>query len=209
MKLRKDMKKTKGKRDNYENILNEVWAMLQRGVTHFRDPFHWPALGTVGEGDCNLRTVILRQFILPDRILVCHTDSRATKAKEILDTNRTSWLFYHPKKMIQLRIKGQTTLHTDDPFAEDQWAATRITSRLNYCAAHAPGTPVEKPSSGLSDFLLNKIPTLFETARGRKYFMVITCRIDSLDWLMLSVGGNRRARFDWEDNNLRATWLIP
>jgi hypothetical protein len=203
------MKRKKGKWGTLDGVLNEIWKMLERGVTRFNDPFHWPVLGTTGKDGCSLRTVIFRQLILPDRILVCHTDARAAKSQEIGYSNQVSWLFYHPKKDIQLRISGIAELHTDDQFADDQWAATRITSRLNYCATQLPGTPVDKPSSGLPDFLLNKIPTLLESEKGRKNFMTISCRIDNIDWLLLSVLGNRRARFDWHENKLSSTWLIP
>jgi len=156
-----------------------------------------------------LRTVIFRQLILPDRILVCHTDARAAKVQEINNVSKVSWLFYHPKKNVQLRISGQAELHTDDSFSDGQWAAARITSRLNYCATQAPGTLVDKPSSGLPDFLLNKVPTLLESEKGRRNFMAISCRIDSIDWLRLSVTGNRRARFEWEKDELKAVWLVP
>ncbi len=203
------MKKKEGKWDTLEWVLKEVWTMLRRGVTHFKDPFHWPVLGTTGKDGSSLRTVILRQFILPQRILVCHTDARADKVQEISNSAKVSWLFYHPKKKVQLRISGQATLHADDRFADIQWAATRITSRINYCSIEPPGTPIDKPSSGLPDFLLNKAPTLLESERGRKNFMAIACRIDSMDWLILSALGNRRARFDWNEKGLNAEWLIP
>jgi len=195
--------------DTFDGILNEVWSMLSRGVTHSDDPFHCPVLGTTGEDGCRLRTVILRQFNLPDRILVCHTDARAPKVQEISLSRRVTWLFYHPKKKVQLRTSGPATLHTDDRFAEDQWASSRITSRLNYCAIQPPGSPVDKPTSGLPDFLLDKVPTLFETQRGRKHFMAISSRIDSMDWLILSPLGNRRAQFIWDEKGLNATWLVP
>ena len=203
------MKKRKEKWDTLEGVLDGVWTMLERGVTHFNDPFHWPVLGTTGKGGCSLRTVILRKIIISDRILVCHTDSRAPKAQEISNFSKVSWLFYHPNKKVQLRISGQANLHIDNQFADDQWAATTITSRLNYCATQSPGTPIDKPSSGLPDFLLNKIPTIFESERGRKNFMVITCRIDSIDWLLLKMVGHQRAIFIWNANRLNATWLIP
>lgn len=195
--------------DTLEGILQDIWAMLQRGVSSYQDPFHWPVLGTAGETGCNQRTVILRQFILPDRILVCHTDSRATKAGEIRNSDKVSWLFYHPKKKVQLRVSGRATLHTDDQFAEVQWAHTRITSRLNYCTIESPGTPIDKPGSGLPDFLLNKIPTLLESEKGRKNFMSIACRIDTIDWLILRLTGNQRARFVWDKDTLNANWIVP
>jgi hypothetical protein len=203
------MKQMEKKGETLEEILNQVWKMLQRGVTHFKDPFHCPVLGTTGRNSSSLRMVILRQFILPERILVCHTDARSEKVQEISNSTNVSWLFYHPKRQVQLRISGHAILHADDQFADEQWTATKTTSRLNYCATQPPGTLIDQPSSGLPDFLLNKVPTLLESERGRKHFMAIACRIDSMDWLILRVLGNRRARFDWDENGLNATWLIP
>jgi pyridoxamine 5'-phosphate oxidase len=198
------------KSDSLDGILDQVWCMLRRGVTHSHDPFHYPVLGTTGDNGCSVRTVILRQFSLPDRVLVCHTDSRAPKVKEIEDYNNVTWLFYHPKKQIQLKMSGKASLHRDDQFADDQWADSRITSRLNYCATQPPGTPVDSPMSGLPDFLLNKIPTVLNTKKGRKFFMAIAGRIQSIDWLELRMVGNRRALFTWDnEDRLNVTWLIP
>jgi pyridoxamine 5'-phosphate oxidase len=203
------MKKKEAKRNTLEGVLNEAWTMLKRGAQRFNDPFHWPVLGTTGEGGASLRTVILRQFILPERILVCHSDARADKVQEISNSAKVSWLFYHPKRKVQLRISGLAALHTDNQLADEQWSATKLTSRLNYCSVEPPGTPIDKPSSGLPDFLLNKVPTLLESEKGRKNFIAIASRIDSMDWLILKVLGNRRARFDWNEKGLNATWLIP
>lgn len=190
------MKIRNGKWDTLGVILDNIWLMLEQGATHSDDPFHWPVLGTTTKEGCSLRTVILRQVNAPDRILVCYTDARSAKVQEIINYSQTSWIFYHPKKKIQVRISGHATLHATDPYADRQWADTSITSRLNYCTSQAPGTPIDKLSSGLPDFLLNKIPTLLETEMGRKHFMAIEVRIYSIDWLILKVAGNRRARFD-------------
>ena len=183
--------------------------MLEQGVSRFNDPFHWPVLGTTAKDGSSLRTVILRQFIWPERILVCHTDARADKVKEISNFTNVSWLFYHPKKKVQLRISGPATLHVDDQFADWQWANTKITSRLNYCAGEPPGTPIDRPSSGLPDFLRHRAPILLDVEGSRKNFMVVAGRIDSMDWLILKVLGNRRARFAWDEKGLKAEWLIP
>jgi len=94
------------------------------------DPFHWPVLGTTAKEGCSLRTVILRQVNAPDRILVCHTDARSAKVQEILNCSQASWIFYHPKKKIQVRISGHATLHVYDPAADRQWADTSV--RLDY-----------------------------------------------------------------------------
>lgn len=203
------MRKKKGKWDSLDGVLDQIWKMLIRGVTHFKDPFHWPVLGTIGKNGPALRSVIFRQVIVSERMLVCHTDARADKVKEIRNAANVCWHFYHSKRKVQLRIAGSATLHTDDRFADEQWAAEKITRRLNYCTDVPPGTPVDRPTSGLPDFLLNKLPTLLESERGRKNFMAIATRIDSIDWLLLSALGNKRARFAWDENGLSSIWLIP
>jgi len=196
-------------RESLETVLNGVWKMLQRGVDRYNDPFHCPVLGTSGEDGSRMRTVILRQFDSVERRLTCHTDSRAAKVREISRCADIAWLFYHPKKKVQIRISGPATLHTADDFADQQWAAAKATSRLNYCTAEPPGSVIGQPGSGLPDFLLNKAPTLLNTEPGRKNFMVIVGRIESMDWLQLSILGNRRARFEWTPTGLTANWLIP
>jgi hypothetical protein len=197
------------KGDTLDGVLKEIWKMLDRGAANYHDPFHWPVLGTTGKEGPQMRCVIFREFSLPDRILVCHTDARAAKVREISEDLNVSWLFYHPKRKVQLRISGHATLHVDDHFADRQWAATKLSSRLNYCATAPPGTPLESPSSGLPEFLLNKVPNLFETEKGRQHFAAISCRIDAIDWVVLRVSGNRRARFEWDEAGLNARWLIP
>ncbi len=192
-----------------ENVLKGSWIMLRRGVDDFNDPFHWPVLGTTVKDGGNLRTVILRQFILPDRILVCHSDARSAKVQEISDSAEVSWLFYHPKKKVQLRISGRAILHGNDELANEQWKATKITSRCNYATTEPPGTPIDKPSSGLSDLFRNKVPTLLESEKCRENFMAIACQIEHMDWLILRVMGNRRARFAWDKNGLNANWVTP
>ena len=146
---------------------------------------------------------------MTERSLICHTDARAGKVQEIEVDNRVSWLFYHPKKKIQLRITGRAELHANDQFADDQWKAASLTNRLNYSTTAAPGTEIAKASSGLPELLLNKLPTLLESETARKYFMSISCRFNCIDWLMLSALGNRRAKFTWTDDHLESTWIVP
>ncbi len=202
------MWRKKGKRDTLEGVLNEAWSMLKRGATHFNDPFHRAVLGTAGEHGSSLRMVILREVIAAERILVCHTDARAAKAQEITNSDTVSWLFYHPKKKIQLRIAGRATLHTEDNIADEQWAATGVASRFNFGTTEPPGAPIDQPSPGLPEFLLNKVPSVMKSESVRKNFMAISCGIDSVDWLRLSTLGHRRARFEWDENGLKATWLV-
>lgn len=192
-----------------QTVLLDIWKLLEKGAKSFNDPYHWPALGTNNEQGCNLRTVILREADPKSRSLICYSDLRAGKINEIQSHKEVVWLFYHPKKKIQLKIAGPATLHTDDKIAEEYWEKTSAVSRLNFCTIESPGTPIDSPSNGLPDLLLNKIPSLFNTQKGRQNFAAIICQIKSIDWLALSAKGNKRARFLWEDDSVQATWLVP
>jgi pyridoxamine 5'-phosphate oxidase len=114
------MRKKREDWNTLEGVLDGSWAMLTRGATRFTDPFHWPVLGTTGADGPRVRTMILRQVRAPERMLICHTDRRAAKVQEILHSRTVSWLFYHPKKRVQLRISGPATLHSEDRFAQEQ-----------------------------------------------------------------------------------------
>ena len=81
--------------------------------------------------------------------------------------------------------------------------------RINYCAEIPPGSPTEKPTSGLPDLLRDKAPKLLDSPEARKNFAAIVCRFDEMDWLLLKLTGHIRAKFHWKDNRMDASWVIP
>ena len=179
--------------------------MLHQGVRNFRHPFHQPAMATATENGVAQRTVILRDFSADERILVCHSDARAPKIRQISHTSAVSWLFYHPKRKIQVRIRGIAFVHAVDRIADEQWEGMRMTSRLNYCAKHPPGTPLDGPPAGTPQHTLEAL----DPFAGRENFAAIVCRFDGLDCLRLGVTRHRRVRFDWKGTGMTATWLEP
>jgi len=142
-------------------------------------------------------------------VLISHCDRRTPKVRQICDNPKISWLFYHPKRQIQLRLTGTAMVHTEDSTADSQWEKVRITSRLNYCTEKPPGWPAEDPTSGLPDLLRHKAPGMFDEQGARKNFAAIVCRFDRMDWLKLRLTGNIRAQFHWEDNQPTTSWVIP
>ena len=192
-----------------DGVLKLSWRILHEGVRNFRHPFYRPVLTTMNGNKPEVRTVILRGFSEKDRTLICHCDVRTPKVSQILDNPNVSWLFYDAEKWIQLRLSGTASIHTHDETGESQWEKVRLTSRINYCAEIPPGSPTEKPTSGLPDFLRDKAPKLLDHSVGRKNFAAIVCRFDEMDWLLLKLTGNIRAKFHWEDNRIDASWIIP
>jgi hypothetical protein len=192
-----------------DNVLKSSWRYLHEGVQNFRHPFHQPSLVTMDDNKPQARIVIIREFSEKDRKLVCHCDARSPKVLQIRNNPYVSWLFYYPKKWLQLRLSGSASVHTDDNTAEAQWEKVSLPHRINYCAEIPPGLPTEKPSSGLPDFLRDKAPKLFDGSSGRKNFAAIICQFDEMDWLLLKLTGHIRAQFHWKDNQMDASWVIP
>jgi pyridoxamine 5'-phosphate oxidase len=192
-----------------DGVLDSSWKLLHEGVRNFRNPFHHSMLTTIDDNKPQVRTVILREFSEKDRTLICHCDARGSKVLQIRDNPNVSWLFYDPKKWLQMRLSGTASVHTDDNTAESQWEKVRLPHRINYCAEIPPGSPTGKPTSGLSDFLQVKAPKLFDSSVGRKNFAAIVCQFDEMDWLLLKLTGHIRAIFHWKDNRMDASWVIP
>ncbi len=99
--------------------------------------------------------------------------------------------------------------HQNDEIAESRWKKVRLPNRINYGSEIPPGSPTEKPTSGLPVFLRHKAHKLLEHPEARENFAVIVCRFDEMDWLLLKLTGNIRAKFYWEDNRINASWVIP
>lgn len=192
-----------------EDVLDSSWRMFHKGLGNFRHPFYRAVLTTLNGKKPELRTVILRGFSEEDRILICHCDARSPKVTQIQENPNVSWLFYHPKKWLQLRLSGTAQVHTDDETAESHWKKVKLHNRINYSAESPPGSPIEKPVSDPPDSHPDSASKLPGHPDARKNFAVIVCRFDELDWLRLKLTGHIRAKFHWEGNRMDASWTIP
>ena len=192
-----------------EDVLTSSWRMLHQGVRNARHPFHKPTLATMDRDKPQVRTVILRGFLERDRELICDCDARSPKVSQIQKNPNVSLLFYHPQEWMQLRLSGTASIHTDDEAAEARWEKVPLRNRINYCAEIPPGSPTDRPTSGLPDFLRNKASKLIEHQQARRNFATIVCRFYQVDWLLLKLTGHMRARFHWENNRMNASWVIP
>ena len=195
---------------SHGEILKKIWKHLDLGVLEREHPFHTPVLGTVNEkGEANLRVVVLRRFWRRPPMLAFHTHFSAPKVKEIKSNPNVSFLFYHPEKKFQLRIKGRATVYNEGELCDEQWLATGFFSRRSY-VGEAPSKISEKLTSGLPEGLIQRKPTKEESETGRTNFAVVSSTIDEIDCTELDVKGNRRSLFAWNENaELIARWLTP
>jgi pyridoxamine 5'-phosphate oxidase len=195
-----------GRWSSLEKIRAEVWEMLGGAVSDTKNPLRTPVLGTVGPEGSQLRTVVLRRVVAAERLLMCNTDLRSAKIRDIQALSRLSWLFYQPEERVQLRLAGQASLLQAGPLVDEEWSRLSPLNRRDYCTVDPPGSPLSVPSSGLPDSF-GQTPA--EGEIGRKNFVVVVCQVDALDWLLLQESGHLRAQFTWRDDKLAATWVVP
>lgn len=196
---------------NLDAVLADTWERLRHGVIDPKHPFRLAVLGTSGlTGGITLRTVVVREVNDRGRRILCHTDARSPKVEEVRATSRVAWLLYDPTDRIQVRLGGTASIHTDDSVADRHWADASPLNRRCYLAPMPPGARCSGPDPNLPAIFLDRAPTLTESEAGRAHFAVVSCEIETLDWLHLRAEGHVRARFRWDDDErIHAEWLAP
>lgn len=190
--------------DDLSEILGDAWARLVSGASSGRQAFHTPVLSTIdGRGEPDARVVVLRRVVPCERVLICHTDARSPKVRQLADRSRAAWCFYDASAKLQLRCWGVTSIHTDDALADERWDASEPSSRRCYLAPYPPGETSPTPSPNLPDGVRGRVPAVEETLPGRARFAALRTVVDRLDWLYLAHDGHRRACFDWTEGGER------
>lgn len=195
--------------DRLERLHEECWQMLEEGAGSAGHPFHTGVLATVADDGPRLRTVVLRAVDRSGAGLLCHTDLRSAKARQLADGGAVSWLFYDPERKLQLRLRGSGRVHHADAMAEERWSASTPGSRRCYLVSPGPGRRLDAPGSTLPAAVRERRPTVAETLPGRANFAVVATRVDLIDWLQLTSDGHRRARFRRQDGGWEGYWIAP
>tara|TARA_B100000809_G_C15120620_1_gene524131 strand:+ start:806 stop:1348 length:543 start_codon:yes stop_codon:yes gene_type:complete len=125
-------------------FLEEAKRELVNGHSKKRHPFRYFVLATHENGKPRQRTVVLRKTLL-DLSLVFYTDNRTQKIKDIQNNSECSALFYHSKKLLQIRIEGKAELITDKQQIATYWHTIQESSKKDYTTNIAPGTQITNP----------------------------------------------------------------
>ncbi len=173
--------------------------MLVKAARSRHGGFHTPVVASVGpDGLPEVRTVVLRNAARDRAELTFHTDRRSPKIAQLKTQPRVQWLFYDAHARTQLRIDAFAEIFADGPVKEARWEASHPMSRECYRVALPPSTEVDRPES-----IPEPLPD------GHEHFSVVRTRVVSIDWLYLHHEGHRRARFDYGEAGIRASWLVP
>ena len=193
--------------ENFEEIKNKYWSMLEDAVSNRVSSFRIPVFICSYQDEVDGRIVVLRKSDRENNLLQFHTDFRSPKVEILKNNNKASLLFYDKEEKIQVRLKVECTVNHNNDVTKESWLKTGHMSRKCYLVDNGPGTESDIPTSGLKPELDNFEFTMDQSEVGYKNFTVIQCKIKSIEWLYLAAKGHRRAKFDLENN--KDAWLVP
>ena len=193
--------------ENFEEIKNKYWSMLEDAVSNRASSFRIPVFICSHQDEVDGRIVVLRKSDRENNLLQFHTDFRSPKVETLKNNNKASLLFYDKEEKIQLRVKVNCEINNQNSITEESWKKTQHISRRCYLTDSPPGTSSENPTSGMISKLEDFDYTMEQSEDGYKNFTVIKCNIRSIEWLYLAAKGHRRAMFDIE--NKEESWLVP
>lgn len=187
-----------------------IWDLLEQGVSYRHSPFHVPTVATVTDGgQPELRTVVLRHASRKSGLLGFHTDRRSAKFVSLCANSAVALHVYDPKLKIQVRGSGHAELHLDDEQARGAWEKSNQMSRVCYSQVQAPGARLDTPSSTTFEDQKNLLGHGTCVA-GWANFVLVTVKVERLEWLYLKSTGNRRAMFCRNSlGEVAGTWLAP
>jgi len=194
--------------DRLSELPPQIWRTLELAAREIDNPMRTATLGTANDLHASLRTVILRHVDPARRLLICHTDARSAKVRELRKNPQVQWLFYHPAERIQIVAGGQAMIHQNNAFARDAWQSTPLINRVNYCTRLAPGIEIPSADAAWPKWQ-EETPTVEESEIGWPNFAVIVAEIEHLELLQLRPEGHRRAGFTWTGRDFRGHWLVP
>ncbi len=182
--------------------LADAFSRLSHAAADRAAPFRTLALATVaGTGTPAVRIVVLRSFEASSRSLTVHTDARAAKHAEIFANPTVALVAWDAGPRLQIRLRGRAVTHIGDAVAQTDWDALPPLTRNLYRLRQPSGSPLPAPLAGHDD-----VGTEVE---GFVHFAVIDITFDRLETLHLADEGHIRARFDFTDGNMSASWLMP
>jgi pyridoxine/pyridoxamine 5'-phosphate oxidase len=171
-------------------MLNQIFKDLQNeiklGYLKKKHPFRYPSLATI-ENQCPIqRTVVLRDS-KADFELVIFTDERSNKVRQLRKNPNASLLFYHPKKLMQIKVEGLIKIITSGEDYITYWSKVQGKSQSDFTTQKAPGTLIDNP-----DHVNYK--------EDDHHFCILELVPKRIEYLQLKRPHHIRARFDSEQN---------
>lgn len=179
-----------------DTFFQELKTELHQGAVKKGHPFRYCTMGTVGlENSARLRTIVLRS-ITESLHMVFFTDKRSKKIIHIKENPKVSLLFYHPEKLLQIKVDGLARILSDEKTLKKYWSGVQPSSRKDY-------TTILPPGSGISN------PDAVEYLDKEAYFCILEITPFKIEYLKLKKPNHLRVRFAVESDQWKGEYLVP
>ncbi|NNK74540.1 MAG: pyridoxamine 5'-phosphate oxidase family protein [Maribacter sp.] len=179
-----------------DKIFEKIKTELKKGALKKGHYFKYFTLATLGvDKFARLRLVALRN-VSDDLKMTFFTDKRSRKVLHIKEDNRVSMLFYHHKKLIQLRIEGVARINTDQFQIQKTWDQVDTEARKDFITKEAPGSILEDPNA-------------LEFLEEGDYFSIVEIDPFRIEYLKLKKDGHTKIKYSRIDNGWSSEYLVP
>jgi general stress protein 26 len=178
--------------NEFHTLSQQLWSELEQAVTDRPHGWRTPVLATVAADSLpDARTVVLREADRSSQRFKVFTDQRSPKVAQLQASPDAQLVFWCPERQWQLRARVTAQIDANSDQIAAIWARVRQTAAAgDYLTADAPGS-----------LLSDQVPL----SADQHALCVLEFQVKSLDWLMLSRQGHRRARLEQD----RLVWLTP
>ncbi|MTB51031.1 hypothetical protein [Lewinella sp. W8] len=191
-----------------EELWRACWKLLNRARADKKHPYATPVVSSVdAEGLPSSRVLVLRTCEESAGWLEGYTDRRSAKAGHLHHPEaQFSWLFWDPKKQLQLRARGRTEFLPAE-ISSATFDQLPKHSRKAYATPEAPGTPLAEAGDGLPDDWDSR--DLSATDYARDNFGIFRTTIETADILYLNRDGHRRVSAQRAPEGWDFRWVVP
>lgn len=177
-------------------FLDEIKDEFRKGIEEKGHPFRYFTLATLGvDNYARLRTVVLRK-VSADLMLTFFTDKRSKKIIHIKENNRVSLLFYHPEKLLQIKVEGIATIKTDQAKLTSMFNELGAGSKKSYTTEKIPGSEIDSPKE-------------LEYLKDGNYFTMVEIEPFKIEYLKLERPDHLRIRFFKKNTDWKGEYLVP
>jgi general stress protein 26 len=176
----------------YDALAEESWNRLQESGDDPNHPMRLLVLATVcTAGAPEARLMVLRGADRRLGKLWFYTDRRSEKVEQLRRQPQVTTVTYEPESGVQLRLRGTAGVDESGALADQHWSQVGMAVRALYASPDTPGRPLRQPDPRLMGVKRSIDAGGEDTARGN--FAVIEITVDSIEWLQIADGDQRRA----------------
>jgi pyridoxamine 5'-phosphate oxidase len=176
----------------YDALAEEAWTRLEHAGDDPTHPMRLLSMATVGTGGApEARLMVLRGASRGLAKLWFYTDRRSEKVDQLRQEPQVAAVTYDPEDGVQLRVRGTASVDESGRLADQHWSQVSMAVRALYASPDAPGRPLRLPDPRLMGVKRSIDAGGEEAARGN--FAVIEIAVESIEWLQIAGGEQRRA----------------